>query len=91
MLLRQATGPDRDATDHDYDHERATGDRERTGRDGERPRQTPAVSGPHVGRDRYGDLDHYYWRCERCGHESVDAALTEGCPECERERHEGAR
>jgi hypothetical protein len=40
------------------------------------------VSGPHAGYDRYGRLDHYYYRCERCGLEATDAALTEGCWRC---------
>ncbi|MFC6836060.1 hypothetical protein [Halomarina ordinaria] len=42
----------------------------------------PAVSGPHPGYDRYGRLDHYYWRCERCGLEATDAALERRCPRC---------
>lgn len=45
----------------------------------ERP---PPVTGPHAGYDRYGRLDHYYYRCERCGLESTDAALADGCWRC---------
>lgn len=30
------------------------------------------LTGPHPGEDKYGRIDHYYWRCERCGAESVD-------------------
>lgn len=40
------------------------------------------VTGPHAGYDRYGRLDHYYYRCDRCGLESTDAGLRAGCPRC---------
>ncbi|WP_254543836.1 hypothetical protein [Halomarina pelagica] len=46
-------------------------------------RPVPPVSGPHAGYDRYGRLDHYYWRCERCGLEATDPTLERGCPRCE--------
>jgi rubrerythrin len=42
----------------------------------------PEVSGPHPGYDRYGRLDHYYYRCERCGHETTNPDLRRGCPRC---------
>jgi len=42
----------------------------------------PTVTGPHAGYDRYGHLDHYYYRCERCGLESTDATLADGCRRC---------
>ena len=45
-------------------------------------RRTTSVTGPHAGYDRYGRVDHYYWRCERCGLESTAARLREGCPRC---------
>lgn len=41
------------------------------------------VSGPHAGYDRHGRLDHYYWRCERCGLETTDRTLETGCWRCE--------
>ncbi|UPW01939.1 hypothetical protein M0R88_07535 [Halorussus gelatinilyticus] len=43
---------------------------------------TETVTGPHVGRDSDGDLDHRYWRCERCGLETTDRRLREGCFRC---------
>jgi hypothetical protein len=42
----------------------------------------PDVTGPHAGFDRYGRFDHYYYRCERCGLESTDPALSRGCWRC---------
>lgn len=51
----------------------------------EGPSGPPRISGPHSGYDRYGRLDHYYYRCERCGLESTDSRLREGCWRCERE------
>ncbi|MWG36000.1 hypothetical protein [Halomarina oriensis] len=55
-----------------------------TGHDdhGTSDRSPSVVTGPHAGYDRYGHLDHYYYRCERCGLESTDATLVEGCPRC---------
>lgn len=44
------------------------------------------VSGPHEGYDPDGDLDHRFFRCERCGLESTDARLREGCWRCADER-----
>ncbi|WP_254537857.1 hypothetical protein [Halomarina litorea] len=41
------------------------------------------VTGPHAGYDRHGRLDHYYWRCERCGLEATDHTLESGCWRCE--------
>lgn len=43
---------------------------------------TPEITGPHEGRDRDGTLDHHYYRCERCGLESTDPRLREGCFRC---------
>jgi len=43
---------------------------------------TGSVTGPHDGRDSDGDLDHHYWRCERCGLETTDPRLREGCFRC---------
>lgn len=49
---------------------------------GTAPADPGAVTGPHDGLDEYGRLDHRYWRCERCGLESTDASLAEGCWRC---------
>ena len=57
----------------------------RTSSDDDRPTSVgrdPAVTGPHAGLDRYGRLDHRYYRCERCGLESTDPALARGCWRC---------
>jgi hypothetical protein len=43
---------------------------------------TETVTGPHDGRDSDGELDHRYWRCERCGLETTDPRLREGCFRC---------
>jgi hypothetical protein len=43
---------------------------------------TGNITGPHDGRDSDGDLDHRYWRCERCGLETTDPRLREGCFRC---------
>jgi hypothetical protein len=51
--------------------------------DPERPISPTRVTGPHAGYDRHGHLDHYFWRCERCGLETTDRALTSGCWRCE--------
>ncbi|WP_224448020.1 hypothetical protein [Haloprofundus salilacus] len=40
------------------------------------------VTGPHRAYDDHGRLDHRYWRCERCGFESVDPRLRDGCFRC---------
>jgi hypothetical protein len=40
------------------------------------------VTGPHDGRDSDGELDHRYWRCQRCGLETTDPRLREGCFRC---------
>ena len=40
------------------------------------------VTGPHDGYDRRGRPDYRYWRCERCGLESVDPRLRRGCFRC---------
>lgn len=37
------------------------------------------ITGPHPGEDQYGQIDHYFYRCERCGVESVDKADLRGC------------
>ncbi|WP_129114287.1 hypothetical protein [Halegenticoccus tardaugens] len=46
-------------------------------------RSATAVTGPHDGRDGDGRLDHRYWRCERCGFESADPRLRDGCFRCD--------
>ncbi|MFC4448582.1 hypothetical protein [Halorussus aquaticus] len=43
---------------------------------------TGSVTGPHDGRNSDGELDHRYWRCERCGLETTDPRLREGCFRC---------
>ncbi|WP_276299409.1 hypothetical protein [Halorussus lipolyticus] len=43
---------------------------------------TGSATGPHDGRDSDGDVDHRYWRCERCGLESTDPRLSKGCFWC---------
>lgn len=43
----------------------------------------PTISGPHVGRDRHGEPDHEFYRCEDCGLETTDNTVTEqGCFRC---------
>ncbi|RBI58328.1 hypothetical protein DMJ13_27410 [halophilic archaeon] len=44
--------------------------------------QTPEISGPHVGLDADGAVDHHYFRCSRCGLESTDRGLEAGCFRC---------
>jgi hypothetical protein len=29
------------------------------------------ITGPHLGYNRFGEIDHTYWQCQRCGAESV--------------------
>lgn len=42
------------------------------------------VTGPHPGFDADGALDHWYYRCERCGLESTDECMQrDGCFRCE--------
>ena len=48
----------------------------------ESPARDERITGPHVGYDREGNPDHYYWRCERCGLESTDPRIREGCFRC---------
>lgn len=43
---------------------------------------TGTVTGPHRGYDEDGAFDHRFWRCERCGLESTDSRLREGCFRC---------
>ena len=31
----------------------------------------PTITGPHTGLDKYGNVDHHYYRCEDCGDEWV--------------------
>ena len=31
----------------------------------------PTITGPHVGLDKYGNVDHHYYRCESCGDEWI--------------------
>ena len=47
------------------------------------------VTGPHDGRDSDGELDHRYWRCQRCGLETTDSRLREGCFRCGGEPPDG--
>ncbi|WP_253512064.1 MULTISPECIES: hypothetical protein [Halorussus] len=50
------------------------------------------MTGPHRGSDRAGEYDHCYWRCERCGLETTDPRIREGCFRCEaRKVSEGNR
>jgi hypothetical protein len=38
------------------------------------------ISGPHAGVDKYGHVDHHYWRCEDCGVEATRReAVAERC------------
>ena len=37
------------------------------------------ITGPHPGVDKYGRIDHYFYRCERCGAESVDKDNLRWC------------
>ena len=37
------------------------------------------VSGPYTGYDKYGNIDHHYWTCERCGAEATDKSGLEDC------------
>ncbi|WP_155120493.1 hypothetical protein [Haloprofundus marisrubri] len=47
--------------------------------------RTSGVTGPHAAYDERGRLDYRYWRCERCGFESVDPRLRDGCFRCDAE------
>lgn len=43
----------------------------------------PSITGPHTGFNAYGQADHHYFRCERCGLETTDDALaSRGCWRC---------
>ena len=58
-------------------------DADATGADGPADADAGAsVTGPHHGYDRDGRLDHRYWRCERCGLETTDPRLRDGCFRC---------
>ncbi|WP_435158828.1 hypothetical protein [Haladaptatus sp. DFWS20] len=38
------------------------------------------ISGPYTGYDKYGNVDHTYWKCENCGAEATRKdALTDCC------------
>jgi hypothetical protein len=37
------------------------------------------ISGPHLGWNKYGEPDHEYYRCERCGAESSQEKHLHGC------------
>ncbi|RBI58619.1 hypothetical protein DMJ13_26195 [halophilic archaeon] len=37
------------------------------------------ITGPHVGQDKYGNIDHRYWRCEHCGAETTDKRALDAC------------
>ncbi|WP_433631267.1 SWIM zinc finger family protein [Halomicrococcus sp. NG-SE-24] len=39
----------------------------------------PRITGPHVGQDKYGNVDHRYWRCEHCGTETTDKRALDAC------------
>jgi rubrerythrin len=52
---------------------------ERAGRAAGAPR---VITGPFPGYDRYGRLDHYYYRCACCGLEAVGSTMRRGCPRC---------
>ncbi|MFC6963457.1 hypothetical protein [Halocatena marina] len=45
-------------------------------------KRSERITGPHAGYDKYGRLDHYYWRCERCGLEVTTSKLARGCWRC---------
>lgn len=43
-----------------------------------------AITGPHIGFDRRGQLDHAYYRCEQCGLETTDPTVADtGCFRCD--------
>jgi hypothetical protein len=31
-----------------------------------------AITGPHAGYNKYGELDHFYFECSQCGGQSVN-------------------
>ncbi|WP_433633370.1 hypothetical protein [Halomicrococcus sp. NG-SE-24] len=37
------------------------------------------ITGPHVGQDKYGNIDHRYWRCKHCRTETTDKRALEYC------------
>ncbi|WP_440008880.1 hypothetical protein [Halomicrococcus sp. SG-WS-1] len=37
------------------------------------------ITGPHVGQDKYGNIDHRYWRCKHCGTETTDKRALDAC------------
>ena len=39
------------------------------------------ITGPFLGRDKYGRADHEYYRCESCGAEAVRKRDLYGCCE----------
>ncbi|WP_458186575.1 hypothetical protein [Haladaptatus sp. NG-WS-4] len=44
------------------------------------PSDDERISGPHTGYDKYGTVDHNYWKCENCGAEATQkGALTDCC------------
>jgi rubrerythrin len=80
-------GADADAdTDTDSDTDaKPNSESESTGemnRDRSHDRQVDTITGPHTGRDRYGRVDHYFWRCVNCGLETTDPDVRDGCPRC---------
>jgi rubrerythrin len=42
-------------------------------------REQERISGPYTGYDKYGNVDHHYWRCERCGAEAIREDALEDC------------
>jgi hypothetical protein len=58
--------------------------------DGDGDAHPGRVTGPHAGRNRYGRVDHYFWRCETCGLEATAPGLRDGCPRCRVDPDEGA-
>lgn len=43
----------------------------------------PRVTGPHERVLESGE-EELFWRCENCGHTSIDPELRKGCPACHR-------
>lgn len=37
------------------------------------------ITGPHVGQDKDGNVDHRYWECEHCGTETTDKCVLDVC------------
>ncbi|RBI59977.1 hypothetical protein DMJ13_20000 [halophilic archaeon] len=39
----------------------------------------PRITGPHVDQDKYGNVDHRYWRCEQFRAETTDKRALDAC------------